>query len=37
MDQIVTYILTFLLGVDRAMNYASMIGYTSNPNQMRLL
>lgn len=32
MDQIVTYILTFLLGVDRAMNYASMIGYTSNPN-----
>ena len=32
MDQIVTYILTFLLGVEKATAYAGLIGYTSNPN-----
>ena len=32
MDQIINYILTFLLGVEKASAYASLIGYTSNPN-----
>ena len=32
MNLIINYILRFLLGVNRAGAYSSLIGYTSNPN-----